>query len=128
MAADVFGQRVDAQAGANGFGLEQIGRGHGVVNQIDQAVFPADGADVIERRDLRGRVGDGFRKNHAGVGLDQGADVLRIGDVGEINLDAEVFQSFKQAVRIAEQKGAGDQVVSRLQQGGEYRGQRGHAA
>ena len=65
---------------------------------------------------LRRRVGDGFNKNGARVGLKCSGDIGDISGIDESSVDAEGCQRAKEAVCVAEQEGAGDNVIPLAQQ------------
>ena len=82
---------------------------------------PGGVGDVRQRRQVRHggqRVGDGLQEERAGVRPDRRAPGLRVGRIGESDLDAEVGEGVRQQVhRPAVELAGGDQVLTAVEQG-----------
>ena len=127
VATNGFGERVDHQAGTHGLGLEQRGRGDGVVHHVHQPVLAAKLADAVQIGHLGAGVGHGFHKHHAGVGLQGGGHGAGLGGIDQRDVNAQPPQRAHHAVGVAEHELADHQVVARLQQREKHRADGGHA-
>jgi hypothetical protein len=103
---------VDDDVGALLQGLRDQRRA-GVVHEQRQAVRVRDVRDAADVGDIQARVADGLEVEEAGVGVDDGGVVRRIGAVHEPDLDAQLGQRVvEQVVGPAVEAGAADDVLA----------------
>ncbi len=128
VAAEVFGQRVHHDVGAVLERTAEVGRGHGVVHDQRHAMGVRHRGERADIGHIAQRIADGFAKHRAGAGVDQLGKGIGVARVGEAHLQPLPRKGVgEQVVGAAIQTAAGDDVVARLGQGLNRRGDGSHA-
>ena len=128
VAADVLGQRIDDQAGADALRQEEEGSGDGVIDDIDDAARLAQRSDGCQIGHLCARVGNRLDEDHARFRPQGRFDIGGIGSIDEGHVDPHPGEAFEQAGGVAEQEAAGHQMVPGAEQRKQCCRDGGHAA
>ena len=99
VAADILGQRMHDDVGAEVERPAQVGRRHGVVDDQRHAVLVGDLRQLLDVDDIARRVADGFAEHRLGLVVDQLLEAVVIVAGGHAHLDALA------------REGVGEQVV-----------------
>ena len=126
VATDVLGEGIDDEPRADRLRAEQPGRGHRVVDDVEDAPRLAQRADAREVGDLRARVRDRLDEHDARLGPQRPLDLRRVRGVDVGDPRAVSFERLEQAVGVAEQEAARDDVVVRAEQREHRGGDRRH--
>ncbi len=118
MPAQVLGQRMHHDVGAEVEGPQQVRRRHGVVNDQRHAVSMGDLGHRGDVGDVAQRIADGFDEHRLGARVDQAGERVRLAVVGKARVDAELRQRVREQVVGPAVQGAGrDDVVAGLGDG-----------
>ena len=88
MAANIFGQRMHHDIGAQLERPAQVGRGNGAVDDQRHAIAMGDLRQLADIGDIPGRVADRFTKNRPGIPVDLPLDVLVVIVCHHAHIDA----------------------------------------
>ena len=113
MAADELGQGVDDDIGAVLQRLEQVGGGNGIVHHERDAGVMGDLGNGFKVIHIVFRIAHRLHVDQAGIVIDSLTDVLRIGSIDELHLDAEPRQGVvEQVVGPAVEEAGGDDILA----------------